>query len=112
MNEAQRTVLAVAVVALIIATVFYVPWRVQPTEEIKWAPIYRQPVSYVRSYNDAYSQEGSSRFSYDDGEVAVGILALEIVGLGVAGWIAFLFAAGLAREGDGLDSSREPPPAA
>lgn len=82
--------LATTAVALIITTIFFVPWRAGPSGEIKWAPVYRQPMSYVRSYDDTYSRQGNSRLSYEDGEVALGILALEIVTIGAIGWGAFV----------------------
>lgn len=78
MNEKQSFVVATGVAFLIIATVFFVPWRLASTGEIKWSPIYRQPMSYI-STNDR--DPGDSRYVYDKADIAAGILLLEVFGI-------------------------------
>lgn len=90
MNERQRTVLGVAVIALIVVILFFVPWRIESTDEIKWAPAYRQPVASVRSYK---SDLHDTHFAYEDGEIALGVFALQILGIGLVGAAAFLISA-------------------
>lgn len=89
MSQRQRFVLGVVAAAFVLAVMFYVPWRVEPSDKVKWAPIYRQPVSYVRSYEDG---RDISRFVYEDGEVAFDIFVLEVLVIGAAGRAAFLLA--------------------
>ncbi len=91
MNDRQRTVLGVAVMALIVATLFFVPWRIESTDEIKWAPAYRSPVSSVRSYS---TELHDTSYAYNDGEIAVGIYVLQILAIGAAGGAAFVASAG------------------
>lgn len=88
----QNTVVATAVSGLILVVVFLCPWRIESTGEIKWSPIYQQPMSYVRSYNDQFGREGSSfRIVEDEAEIAYGILALEVLALTVAGSVLYIF---------------------
>lgn len=93
MNDRQNTVVATVVAALILMPLFLIPWRVAPSEEIKWGPIYRPPMSYVRSYDDRQSSRGSTRFEYDEAEVATGVLALQVLAIGVLGSILYVVSA-------------------
>lgn len=90
MNDIQRTVLGIAVMALIVVILFFVPWRIEPEDEIKWAPAYRQPVSSVRSYA---SELHDTSYAYKDGRIAVGVLVMQILAIGVVGGIAFAVSA-------------------
>lgn len=90
MSERQKFVLGAAAAALIIASMFFVPWRVESSDEITWAPIHRQPISYVRSYDGTYSDQGSSNHRYDEGEIAIDILVLEVLVIGIAGGTLFV----------------------
>lgn len=82
MNEKQRMVLGTTAVALILAVMFFVPWRVKSSDEIKWAPMYRQPVSYSHTY--ATNRPGS-RYVHDEAEIEIGFFLLEILTIGAAG---------------------------
>lgn len=76
MNDSQKTVFGVAAVALLIAILFFIPWRMEPSGELAWAPIYRQPMSEARSYaTDLHD----TALVYESGEIAVGAFALEIL---------------------------------
>lgn len=85
MNDRQNTVVATVVAALILMPLFLIPWRVTPSEEVKWGLIYRPPMSYVRSYDDRQSSQGSTRFECDEAEVATGVLALQVLAIGGLG---------------------------
>ena len=90
MNDRQNTVVATVVAALILIPLFLCPWRVSSSEEIKWGPIFRPPASYVRSYDDSQSQEGSTRLEYEAGEIAVGIMALEVLAVVAVGGVVYV----------------------
>jgi len=90
MNDRQSQVLASVVSGLILVVVFLCPWRVESTGELRWSPIYQPPMSYVRSYDDTHGIKGSSRIESDEAHIAVGVLALEVLALGVAGGVLYL----------------------
>jgi len=94
MNDRQSQVAATVVSGLLLVAVFLCPWRVESTGEIRWSPIYQPPLTYVRSYNDAHGIRGSSRIESDEAHIAVGLLTLELLGLGIAGGVLYVFAAG------------------
>lgn len=79
MNDRQNMIGATAVAGLILVVVFLCPWRIESSKEIRWSPIYQQPMSYVRSYDTAYGSKGASRISSEEAKIAGDILALEIV---------------------------------
>lgn len=105
MNERQNQVVATVVSGLLLVVLFLCPWRVESTGEIRWSPIYQPPMSYVRSYDDTRGTQGSSRIESDEAHIAVGVLALEVLALGVAGGLAYLLSAG-SDEADELQSPR------
>ena len=90
MNDRQNTVVATAVVGLILVVVYLCPWRVQSSGEIRWSPIYQPPMSYVRTYDSELGSKGASRVEGDDAEIAFDILALQIVAVGAAGGVLFV----------------------
>lgn len=87
----QNTVVATVLSGLILVVVFLCPWRIESTGEIKWSPIYQQPMSYVRSYDGQFGRQGSSRITEEEAEIAYGILALEMLALTVAGGVLYIF---------------------
>lgn len=92
MNDRQNTVVATAISGLILVMVFLCPWRVESTGEITWSPIYQQPMSYVRSYNDLkYGEKGGSRIESDEAQIATDILALQVLLVGAAGGAFYLY---------------------
>lgn len=90
MNDRQRTVVGIVAVALIIAALFFVPWRTAPEGEVAWAPVYRSPISQVRSYA---SELHDTDLRYGEGHVAFGLLVLELAGIGLLGWGAYVLSA-------------------
>ena len=91
MNKLQQDVLGTTVIALILAVMFFVPWRVE-SGGIEWAPFYREPISWVRSYG------GGSYLTYLEGEVAYGIMALEVLAIGALGWVGYVVTSDRVRE--------------
>lgn len=97
-DDWQSTVLATAVSVLILVVVFLCPWRVESTGELKWSPIYQEPLSYVRSYNDRGGTKGSSRIIANEADIAYDILALEVLIVAVAGGLLYIFSSGSGEE--------------
>lgn len=94
MNDRQQQIVAAVVSGLILVVVFLCPWRVESSGEIRWSPIYQVPMSYVRSYDDSQGIKGSSRIESEEAHIDYGILALEVLALGAAGVVLYMFAAG------------------
>ena len=88
MNRQQ--VIATTVVSLLLVIVYLCPWRIESTNELQWSPINRPPMSYVRSYDEEHGVQGSSRIESDEAHIAVGVLALEIFAVLVAGGVLYL----------------------
>lgn len=91
MNERQNMVIATMVAVLILVVVYLCPWRIEASDEIRWSPINQPPMSYVRSYDDQHGTKGSSRIESDDAHIAIGLLALEVLAVLVAGGGLYLF---------------------
>lgn len=84
-------VVATAAVSLILVVVYLCPWRIESSKELQWSPIYQTPMSYVRSYDTGHGREGSSRIESEEAHIAIGILALEVLAVVVAGGVLYLF---------------------
>lgn len=95
MNETQRTIRAIAAVAMLLAVLFFVPWRIESSGELKWAPLFRPPVSHSLTYE---TERPGSRYTYDEAEVALEIYFLEILVIGLIGWATFVISSGATRE--------------
>lgn len=94
----QNTVLATTVCGLLLVVVFLCPWRVESSGEIKWSPIYQQPMTYVRSYDADLGKQGSSRITTEEADIAYDILALEALALISAGAIIYFFSPNSVKE--------------
>ena len=90
MNDKQNAVVATTVCGLILVIAFLCPWRIESSNELKWSPIYQQPMSYVRSYDADY---GKYSIKAEEAQIAYGIMALEVVSLLMAaGFMYWLLA--------------------
>lgn len=89
-------VVATTVVALMIVLMFFVPWRLESSGEILWAPFYRTPISHSTTFQEL----GSVRADYEEGRVAVGILIFQLVAVGSAGWVADVVTSAIRAEND------------
>jgi len=83
-NPKQKAVIATTVATLVILLLFFIPWRIDRTEEIVWAPIYRSPISHATTFQEL----GSARMNYETGEVAFSVLFLQVIGVITVGWLA------------------------
>lgn len=90
MNHTQRGVVGTVVVAMFVAAFYFIPWRVDETNELVWSPFYRNPVVFEASYMDGTTR---SVFRLVKGHRAWGVYALQFLGIGAAGWIAYVVAA-------------------
>lgn len=88
MNEKQNMVLATTVCILLLVLVFLCPWRIESTDELKWSPIYQQPISYVQSYN---YEQGGSRVESQNAHIEYGLLALEGLAVVIAGGLLYIY---------------------
>lgn len=91
MTEGQNRTVATTVAALILTVAFLCPWRVESSGDLRWSPIYQPPLSYVRTYNPDYGQEGGSRIESEDAQIAVEILLLQVLAVGAAGGLLYRF---------------------
>lgn len=95
MTDRQNTVVATGIAALILVPLFLFPWRVAPgpgaaSAELRWSPIYQPPLSYVRSYDAAYGDRGSTRLEANTATRAWGVLALQLLAIGVVGGVLYV----------------------
>lgn len=85
MRDPQSFVAATAVALLLIMGVYFTPWRIQPEGEIEWAPIYRPPIgTYTRT-----ATANAANFGYKDANVAIDVLAVEVLLIGAVGWVGY-----------------------
>lgn len=66
---------------MILGTVFLAPWRIEDTGEIAWAPLYRQPAQYSRTYDGG----GGVRISEVESALALDVMILQVIAIGVVG---------------------------
>ncbi len=93
MNDRQNTVVATVTAGFLLVTVFFCPWRIQTSEEITWSPIYQPPISYVQSHDARRSDQEVSWLEYEDAEIAVDLLLLQVLALGAVGGGLYLLVA-------------------
>ncbi|MDZ7660252.1 hypothetical protein [Fodinibius sp.] len=102
MNEHQNIVVATVVCGLILIIVYLCPWHIESSSEIKWSPIYQQPITYERTYGGDYGRDGGSQLTSENAEIAYGILIIEIAVLLAVGGLLYLFFSDPAMEKEDL----------
>ncbi len=85
MNEKQRAVAGTTAIALIVAALFYIPWKIESSGDLKWAPFYRGPV-LVTSTGIA---RVNSRFVRLKGRPVYPLYALQLILIGSVGVAIF-----------------------
>ena len=103
MTDRQNTVLATTLAALVLGTVFFCPWRIEPRNELAWSPIYQPPLTYVRTFDAESGRAGGTRIEGPEAEIAYDVLALQVLAVGLAGGAAYILA-------EGADRELDPPP--
>lgn len=101
MNDRQNTVVATAVAGLVLVIVLLCPWRVESSGEIRWSPIYQPPMSYVRTCDPDFGSSGGSRVEADEAQIAIDILALEVLLLAAASALLFAMVSDAEKSEDG-----------
>ncbi|MEM6646195.1 MAG: hypothetical protein AAF730_08075 [Bacteroidota bacterium] len=89
MTDKQNLVFAVTVAALVVAALFYIPWRIEPSGTLRWAPAYRPPMMYTVTYE---GDVAVSRYVYNEGRVAFGVLAFQLLCIGGTGAMLYVAA--------------------
>jgi hypothetical protein len=105
-TDRQNTVVATVLASLLLGTVFFCPWRVEPRGELEWSPIYQPPLTYVRTFDREAGRTGGRRIEGPDADIAYDVMALQVLAIGLVGGAAYGLAGGADRE---LDPP--PPPA-
>ena len=90
----RRAVIATTAAMLVLVLLFFIPWRVEGSSEVMWAPIYRPPVKFITTFQEM----GGFRGSYQTGEVALDILLLQLVGISALGWVGSVMAGAMSRD--------------
>jgi hypothetical protein len=85
MTDRQNTVLATTLAALVLGTVFFCPWRIEPRNELAWSPIYQPPLTYVRTFDPESGRGGGSRIEGPDAQIAYDVWALQVLAIGLVG---------------------------
>ncbi len=86
MNEKQRTEVATVTIALFVAALFYIPWRVESTGDLKWAPYYRNPVLGRSTH---IGERIDTRYVRLKGQPVYSLYVAQLVLIGSAGAIAY-----------------------
>ena len=89
MNQRQRAITGTAAIALIVAALFYVPWRIESTGDLKWAPFYRNP---VMERSTLFTESVDTRFVRLKGRPVYRLYALQLIAIGFVGATAYWFA--------------------
>lgn len=79
MNDRQNMVVATTLAALILGTVFLCPWRVEPTGDLRWSPIYQPPLMYVQTFDSDSGAAEGSRIEASDAQIAFDVMALQVL---------------------------------
>ncbi|MBO6575690.1 MAG: hypothetical protein JJ896_11855 [Rhodothermales bacterium] len=86
MNHNQRGALGTAVIAFLIVAVFYIPWQVEPSGDLMWAPFYRGPVEVQAQRIEALM---GSRYVLLEGTRLWWLHLLQLAGIAGIGYWAF-----------------------
>ncbi len=86
MNHTQRGVLGTTVIALFVVALFYIPWRIESTGDLAWAPFYRNPVV---GQSTLKGETIETRFVRLKGRPVWWLHGLQIVSVAGAGYVAF-----------------------
>lgn len=84
-TRSRGVAVATAASVLILVVLFFMPWRIEATGEIAWAPVYRPPIDYVTTFQEV--DNALVRY-YETAEVAWDILLLQLAGIAALGWVA------------------------
>ncbi len=86
MNHTQRGVLGTTVIALFVVALFYIPWRIESTGNVMWAPFYRNPAVGTSTLKGKTIE---SRFVRLKGQPIWWLHGLQLVSVAGAGYATF-----------------------
>jgi hypothetical protein len=96
MSNPQRTVCAIGAATMVLAVMFFVPWRLHSTNEIEWGALFRQPMSYAQSYA---TDEPGARIYTQDADIHTSYLLIEILAIGAVSLAGYLLAGRVSEDG-------------
>ncbi|MEX0601684.1 MAG: hypothetical protein WD021_01380 [Rhodothermales bacterium] len=82
MENKESAIVGTLVAALFISTFFFVPWRMERSGDLKWAPAYRPPVTVEQSVRD---ETVRSVVRYEEGEVAIVVFVVQLLAIAALG---------------------------
>jgi len=84
-KAARRQEVAVATTAgaLVVAVLFFIPWRVESTGDLVWSPLYRRPFSHTSPFEALRD----AQVYYESVQVAFDIFVLQVLSIAAIGWI-------------------------
>lgn len=89
MNHRQRGIAGTVAIALIVAALFYVPWRIESTDDLTWAPFYRNP---VMGRSTLITDTIETRYAHLKGRPVWGLYFIQLASIGIVGtgifWMA------------------------
>jgi len=83
-NDRQNTVVATALAALFLVTVFLCPWRVEPRVDLRWSPIYQSPLVSVQTFDPYSGAVDGSRIEAPAAQIASDVMALQVLALALS----------------------------
>ncbi len=89
MNEKQRAIAGTVAIAFLVAALFYVPWRIESSGDLTWAPFYRNP---VMGRSTLIEETVDTQFVRLKGQPVWEIYVLQLAAIAAAGFTVYRFA--------------------
>gem|GEM_PF-5937139 len=89
MNHNQRGVAGTVAIALLVAALFFIPWRIESNGKLAWAPFYRNP---VMQRSISMTEQIDTQFVRLKGRPVWGLYAFQLVMIGVVGGVVYRMA--------------------
>ena len=89
MNHNQRGVAGTVAIALLVAALFFIPWRIESNGKLAWAPFYRNPVMQ-RSIR--MTEQIDSQFVRLKGRPVWALYVAQLVAIGAVGGVVYWMA--------------------
>lgn len=89
MNHRQRGIAGTLAIALIVAALFYIPWRIESTGDLAWAPFYRNPAMGRSTLN---TDTIDTQYVRLKGRPVWGMYASQLIVIGAIGSTVFWLA--------------------
>ncbi|MBT8400289.1 MAG: hypothetical protein KJO98_07420 [Rhodothermia bacterium] len=89
MNDKQRVITATFVVALFVAAFFFVPWIRHESNDIRYAPFYRNPITLESAFSGSTVYR---KFVRMKGRPLYSLYFLQLVGIAGTGFVLYRLA--------------------